>query len=204
MNRRVFNESLVASLNLPAGEREELLARARTEGAAFAKGLVSRGLLSPESLRHAYETLCGIPPFRGEAAEVRTVPAETLPLSFLRARLLVPVSLAAGTTGGGGGVLGGTEEEVREAIEKMYGESASSMERLVEQVGEEGEEIQTEDEKVERLIGVASEAPIIRLGNFILARAIERGASDIHLEPYEKTLRVRDRIDGSLLDGGAP
>src|SRR3972149_9286149 len=97
MNRRLFNGPRGASLNLPAGEREELLARARTEGAAFAKGLVSRGLLSPESLRHAYETLCGIPPFRGEAAEVRPIPAETLPLSFLRARLLVPVSLDDGT-----------------------------------------------------------------------------------------------------------
>jgi len=224
MNRRAFNEYLVGSLNLPAGEREELLARARTEGAAFAKTLVSRGLLSPESLRHAYETLCGIPPFRGEAAEVRPVPAETLPLSFLRARLLVPVSLDDGTlvvamadpldvdareavakaTGRRVVVLGGTEEEVREAIEKMYGESSSSMERLVEQVGEEGEEIRTEDEKVERLIGVASEAPIIRLVNFVIARAIERGASDIHLEPYEKTLRVRYRIDGILVDVDSP
>ena len=224
MNRRAFNEYLVESLNLPAGEQEELLARARTEGASFAKTLVSRGLLSPESLRHVYETLCGIPPFRGEAAEVRPVPAETLPLSFLRARLLVPVSLDDGTlvvamadpldvdareavakaTGRRVVVLGGTEEEVREAIEKIYGESSSSMERLVEQVGEEGEEIQTEDEKVERLIGVASEAPIIRLVNFIIARAIERGASDIHLEPYEKTLRVRYRIDGILVDVDSP
>src|SRR4030066_447533 len=163
MNRRVCNESLVAILNPPPGEREELLARARTEGAAFAKTLVSRGLLSPESLRHAYETLCGIPPFRGEAAEARPVPAETLPLSFLRARLLVPVSLDDGTlvvamadpldvdareavakaTGRRVVVLGGTEEEVREAIEKMYGESSSSMERLVGQGGGEGGEVQS-------------------------------------------------------------
>jgi general secretion pathway protein E len=101
-------------------------------------------------------------------------------------------------------VLAGTEEEVRETIEKMYGESGSSMERLVEQVGEEGEEIRTEGDKVEHLIGVASEAPIIRLVNFIIARAIERGASDIHLEPYEKTLRVRYRIDGLLGDVDSP
>ncbi|MGB6409669.1 MAG: hypothetical protein WBF16_00545, partial [Candidatus Deferrimicrobiaceae bacterium] len=62
MNRRLFNESLLESLNLPAGEREELLARAHTEGAAFAKTLVSRGLLSPEALRRAYESLCGFSP----------------------------------------------------------------------------------------------------------------------------------------------
>jgi len=224
MNRRLFNESLLASLNLPAGEREELLARVHTEGAAFAKTLVSRGLLSPEALRRAYESLCGFSPFRGEGSEVRPVSAETLPLTFLRARLLVPVSLDDGTlvvamadpldaeareavakaTGRRVVVLAGTEEEVREAIEKMYGESGSSMERLVEQVGEEGEEIRTEDENVERLIGVASEAPIIRLVNFIIARAIERGASDIHLEPYEKALRVRYRIDGLLVDVDSP
>ena len=224
MNRRLFNESLLESLNLPAGEREELLARAHTEGAAFAKTLVSRGLLSPEALRRAYESLCGFSPFRGEGSEVRPVPAEILPLTFLRARLLVPVSLDDGTlvvamadpldadardavakaTGRRVVVLAGTEEEVRETIEKMYGESGSSMERLVEQVGEEGEEIRTEGDKVEHLIGVASEAPIIRLVNFIIARAIERGASDIHLEPYEKTLRVRYRIDGLLGDVDSP
>ncbi len=224
MNRRLFNESLLESLNLPAGEREELLARAHTEGAAFAKTLVSRGLLSPEALRRAYESLCGFSPFRGEGSEVRPVSVETLPLTFLRARLLVPVSLDDGTlvvamadpldadardavakaTGRRVVVLAGTEEEVRETIEKMYGESGSSMERLVEQVGEEGEEIRTEGDKVEHLIGVASEAPIIRLVNFIIARAIERGASDIHLEPYEKTLRVRYRIDGLLGDVDSP
>jgi general secretion pathway protein E len=101
-------------------------------------------------------------------------------------------------------VQAGTEEEIREAIEKACGEGSSSMERLVEQVGEEGEERIGGDERVERLIGAASEAPIIRLVNYILARGIERGASDIHLEPYEKTLRVRYRIDGILEDVEAP
>ena len=62
MNRRVFNESLVAILNPPPGEREELLARARTGGEALAKTVVARGYLSPKALRHAYETPCGIPP----------------------------------------------------------------------------------------------------------------------------------------------
>jgi general secretion pathway protein E len=224
MNRRTFNEFLVDSLNLPAGERDAMLAMARAEGASFPKSLVSRGLLSAEALRRAYESLCGIPPFRGEGSEVKPVPAETLPLSFLRARLLVPLSLDDGTlvvamadpldvdareavakaTGRRVVVLAGTEEDVRETIEKMYGESGSSMERLVEQVGEEGDELRAEDEKVEHLIGVASEAPIIRLVNFIIARAIERGASDIHLEPYEKSMRVRYRIDGILVDVDSP
>jgi general secretion pathway protein E len=78
------------------------------------------------------------------------------------------------------------------------------MDRIVEAVADEAVEAVTCDERVEQLIGVASEAPIIRLVNFILARAIERGASDIHIEPYEKSLRVRYRIDGVLEDVEAP
>ncbi len=223
MNRRSFNEALVSTLSVPSDEREALLAMARSEGQAFPKGLVARGLMTPDALRRAYENLCGVPPFQREAAEVRQIPPDILPLPFLRARMIVPVSVSDGTlviamadpldvdgreaiakaTGRRVSVQVGTEEEIREAIEKAYGEGASSMERLVEQVGEEGEE-RTGDERVERLIGAASEAPIIRLVNYIMARAIERGASDIHLEPYEKTLRVRYRIDGILEDVESP
>jgi general secretion pathway protein E len=223
MNRHSFNEALVSSLPVPPEERESLITLALTEGSAFPKGLVARGLLTPEALRRAYENLCGFPPFQREAAEARQVPPDILPLPFLRARMILPVSLEDGTlvvamadpmdvdgreaiakaTGRRVVVQAGTEEEIREAIEKAYGEGSSSMERLVEQVGEEGEE-RTGDERVERLIGAASEAPIIRLVNYIIARGIERGASDIHLEPYEKALHVRYRIDGILEDVESP
>jgi general secretion pathway protein E len=101
-------------------------------------------------------------------------------------------------------VLAGTEEGVREAIEISFGDSSSSMDRIVEAVADDAADAPAGDERVERLFGVASEAPIIRLVNFILARAIERGASDIHLEPYEKVLRVRYRIDGVLEDVESP
>ncbi|MDA8123406.1 MAG: type II secretion system ATPase GspE [Deltaproteobacteria bacterium] len=224
MNRSSFNESLVSLLPLSAAEREAELVLARAEGPAFPKALVSRGLMTPEGLRRAYETFCGISSFQRESAEVRTIPPDILPLPFLRARLIFPVSLSDGTlviamadpldvdgreavakaTGRRVEVQAGTEEEIREAIEKTHGEDASSMERLVEQVGEEGEEGTGGDERVERLIGAASEAPIIRVVNYIIARGIERGASDIHLEPYEKTLRVRYRIDGMLEEVEAP
>src|SRR4029077_13562135 len=42
------------------------------------------------------------------------------------------------------------------------------------------------------------EAPVVRLVNVVLMSAIQKGASDIHIEPYEKELRVRDRVDGIL------
>jgi general secretion pathway protein E len=224
ISRRSFNERLLETLTVPQAEREGLLDQARREGAAFARGLVSRGLLTAEALRRAYEELCGVPAFRRDPETERPLPGVALPLSFLRARLLLPVALSDGTltvamadpldadareavaraTGKRVEAQAGTEEEVREAIEKAYGDSGASMERIVEQVSDEVPETVAGDERVEQLIGVASEAPIIRLVNFVMARAIERGASDIHLEPYEKALRVRYRIDGVLEDVESP
>ncbi len=224
MNRRSFNEAVVASLDLPPGDRDGLLLLARTEGASFPKGLIARGLLTAETLRRSYVALCGLPQFQPDASEVRPIAPDILPLPFLRSKLIVPVTLENGTlvlamadpldtdaresvakaTGRRIAVQAGTEEEIREAIEKGYGESGSSMERLIEQVGEEGDEAASGDERVERLIGAASEAPIIRLVNFMISRAIERGASDIHIEPFEKVLKVRYRIDGILVEAEAP
>jgi general secretion pathway protein E len=224
ISRRAFNERLLETLAVPQAEREQLFDQARKEGAAFARGLVSRGLLTGEGLRRAYEELCGVPAFRRDPETERPLPGVALPISFLRAKLLLPIALSDGTltvamadpldadareavaraTGKRVEALAGTEEELREAIEKTYGDSGASMERIVEQVSDEVPETPAGDERVEQLIGVASEAPIIRLVNFVMARAIERGASDIHLEPYEKALRVRYRIDGVLEDVESP
>jgi general secretion pathway protein E len=223
-SRKRFNERLLAGICTPPSDQESLLELSRTQGAAFGRLLVSRGLMTPEALRDAYQELCGFPPFRKDPEKADPLPGPILPPSFLRARLILPVAFSNGTitvamadpldvdareavaraTGKHVVVLAGTEEEIREAIEKSFGDSSSSMDRIVEAVADESAEAATGDERVEQLIGVASEAPIIRLVNFILARAIERGASDIHLEPYEKTLRVRYRIDGVLEDVEAP
>ena len=60
------------------------------------------------------------------------------------------------------------------------------------------------DDDVERLKELASEAPVIRLVNQIIARAVETGASDIHIEPFEDRLRVRYRYDGVLHEAENP
>jgi general secretion pathway protein E len=59
-------------------------------------------------------------------------------------------------------------------------------------------------EDINRLRDLASEAPVIRLVNSIIGRAVETGASDIHIEPFERALKVRYRIDGVLRDMQSP
>src|SRR5512139_279762 len=147
ISRKAFNERLLETLAVPQVEREQLIDQARKEGAAFARGLVSRGLLTAEALRLAYEELCGVPPFCPDPETGRPLPGISLPLSFLRARQLLPVPVSNGTLpvaiadpldadareAGVGATemrveaVVGTEEEVREAVEKAYGDSGASM-----------------------------------------------------------------------------
>ncbi len=94
------------------------------------------------------------------------------------------------------------ESGILDLIEKFYGSQASSLGRIVEGM-EEGEGL-TDDEDIEHLKDLASEAPVIRLVNLIISRAIESRASDIHIEPFEKDLKVRYRIDGVLYDVESP
>ncbi len=60
-----------------------------------------------------------------------------------------------------------------------------------------------EDVNVVELEKASEDAPVVKLVNLILLTAIKKGASDIHVEPYEKSFRVRFRIDGVLLRGDA-
>jgi general secretion pathway protein E len=102
-------------------------------------------------------------------------------------------------------VLLAPESEVLDLIEKFYGNQSSSLGRIVEGINEEGfESLAEELEDIEQLKDLASEAPVIRLVNLVISRAIEARASDIHIEPFEKDLKVRYRIDGVLYDVESP
>ncbi len=102
-----------------------------------------------------------------------------------------------------------SEAAIMEAIKKHYGsvedqERKKELEEIVNFIDEgqaESVELQDEDAgglSLEALEKASEEAPVIKLVNYILTDAVKRGASDIHLEPYEKEYRVRYRIDGML------
>lgn len=90
--------------------------------------------------------------------------------------------------------------EIDDLIERWYGQGRSAMGAIVETA--EGESGDVDD--VEHLRDLASEAPVIRLVNLIIQRAVEMRASDIHIEPFENRLKVRYRIDGVLEEGESP
>jgi general secretion pathway protein E len=97
----------------------------------------------------------------------------------------------------------GVETEIAEALERFFGSGNAGVTRLEGQEELGGEAVEA-GEDIEHLRDMASEVPVIRLVNLMISRAVERRASDIHIEPFEKEFRVRYRIDGILYNVESP
>ncbi|NCE90997.1 type II secretion system protein GspE [Pseudomonas sp. L13] len=184
-------------------------------------GLLTRlGLVSEVELARAWADLLGAPLLLADAAPPLLDPLPVLAERFMRHYQVVPM----GWQQGGLHVLAanpaqwypfqalayacevpvwlaiGSRTEVDTLIERYYGQGRSAMGSLIENLDEQGGAL----EDIEHLKDMASEAPVIRLVNLILQRAVEQRASDIHIEPFENQLKVRYRIDGVLHDAEAP
>ena len=96
----------------------------------------------------------------------------------------------------------GQREEIRTAIDRLYGTAA----REAEEQSRDGIAIGADgfEEDLEHLKGLAQEAPIVRLVNVLISRALDMRASDIHFEPFERSFHVRCRVDGVLFDLDQP
>jgi type IV pilus assembly protein PilB len=98
-----------------------------------------------------------------------------------------------------------SQNAIRKAIERNYDIQSSAMTEVITEMEVEIGDVEVVDDQegsakvdVFELKESADEAPVVKLVNMILVDAIRRGASDIHLEPYEKVFRVRFRVDGVL------
>jgi general secretion pathway protein E len=95
----------------------------------------------------------------------------------------------------------GLPTEIQAAIERLYEQPSEGDDAEAEAQAELGN---FSEEDIEHLRDLASEAPVIRLVNQILQRAVESRASDVHIEPFADQLKVRYRIDGILKEGESP
>ena len=92
--------------------------------------------------------------------------------------------------------------DIEAAFSRLYSRGKTSIGKLVDALAEPNG--QSADEDIERLRDLASEAPVVRLVNLLIERAVENRASDIHIEPFGNHLRVRYRIDGVLHEFESP
>ncbi len=215
-----IGESLLSQGKL---RREELAqARQLQNSGGFGPQLVRLGLISEQELAQTYAELCKLPLLADSDLPEQPLQQERLSPRFLREMLALPlgeqtdclhlamadptniyalhaIALACGKKI----VLQvATVQQIQRGIEQLYGEGRSSLADIVEQLdAEEGPE---NNDTVERLRDLAAEAPIVRLVNLIIDRAIRTRASDIHIEPFESRLQVRYRIDGVLRETESP
>ncbi|MEK7279126.1 MAG: type IV-A pilus assembly ATPase PilB, partial [Nitrospirota bacterium] len=99
-----------------------------------------------------------------------------------------------------------SETSIITAINRFY-DSAHDLQRVIEQTQDDLDVVQDVEEEsvnVSQLKEAVEEAPVVKLANLILTEAIKKGASDIHIEAYEKKFRVRYRIDGILYETMSP
>ncbi len=92
--------------------------------------------------------------------------------------------------------------EIHSAINALFDQTSDEAEKMVQDLEsyQSDDQVFTELEDLQDLMDVTNEAPIIRLVNVVLTQALRRQASDIHVEPYEKEIKVRFRIDGILYE----
>ncbi|WP_340676541.1 ATPase, T2SS/T4P/T4SS family [Paraglaciecola sp.] len=95
-----------------------------------------------------------------------------------------------------------TPKEIESALETLYGERSATL--IDEEAVASGMFDENRTDDIDRILDQASDAPVIKWVNNVLAQACEVRASDLHIEPMESSLRVRVRVDGLLLDWDSP
>jgi general secretion pathway protein E len=208
---------LIERGRIQAEDLERALELQRERGDKLGKILVDMGLIAQRDLLAVLSIQLGIPLVTVDQPPPAAPEIEGLTHRFLRQCRAYPVSLADSTltiamadpldfeTVAAVRAYSGlevrtalaAEQEIFDAIEKYYGEAERQT------VSGEGEDEQATAD-LEHLRDMASEAPVIRLVNAMIGDALEKRASDIHIEPFEKEFRVRFRVDGVLFSQEPP
>ena len=227
-------DALVEDGLLSTGQVEELLEQQKKQGARLVKLIIEKAYVSEADLAVCMGRVLNVPPINlarisipDEMAEM--LPRETeynhkvLPISRLDNKLFLAMAdplnvlalddvkritkleispliasekaitdkLTAIDSAKGGGSM----EDIIDAAQKQSDAEADSVESVKEAV---------EEVNLDKLAASSEEAPVIKLANLIIVQAIKARASDIHLEPFEKNMRLRYRVDGVLMDATPP
>jgi general secretion pathway protein E len=211
-----LGEILTGRKLIEAEDLERALELQKERGDKLGKILVDMGFIAQRDVLAALSDQLGVPLVTIEGPPPSTPETDGLAHRFLRSSRFFPMGVTDSTltiamadpldfetiaavqafTGMSVRTAIAAEQEILDAIERHYGEA----ERLPLA---EGDDTQA-NEDLEHLRDMASEAPVIRLVNAMIADALEKRASDIHIEPFEKEFRIRFRVDGVLFNQETP
>jgi type IV pilus assembly protein PilB len=217
---------LVKSKLITEDQLKKALAQQSTSGGRLGSNLVKLGFLTEEDITSFLSKQYGVPSinlahFEIDQSVIKLVPAEiaqkhmVIPInrkgSVLTVAMADPSNIFAiddikFLSGFKVEPVVAAETSIKNAINKHY-DSAGLVKDILQ--GYDDREVATVEEgdegpDVGDLQRATEDAPVVKLVNLILSDAIKKGASDIHIEPYEKSFRVRYRIDGVLYDTMQP
>jgi general secretion pathway protein E len=198
------------------------LARVHTTGESLGDALVSMGAVAANDLLRVVALQHGLPYLSREELPPTLPVVKNLSLKYLRQYGVCPLGVDGSVltvatsdplnpiigddlrqaTGLSVRIVVSPLEAITDALERAYEGATTQIQRIVE--GMEDDRGPDDDEDVNHLRDMAFEAPVVRLVNLLVENAISARASDIHIEPFEDTLRIRYRIDGVLFDQEAP
>jgi type IV pilus assembly protein PilB len=220
-----LGEILVKESLITSDQLRQALEYQKASGGRLGTCLMKLGFISDDEITGVLSRQYGVPSinlkyYEVDAAVIKLIPQDTairyqiVPLSRVGSTLTIamtdPTNVFAMDdikfmTGFNVEPVVASETAIAEAISKFYGEAQSDEELskvMKDLTGDESADLELASEEQEmnlaELERAAEEAPIIKLVNLILTDAVKRGASDIHIEPYEREVRVRFRIDGIL------
>jgi general secretion pathway protein E len=215
-----LGEILVARGLVSETDIARQLDNGRAKGQPLGMTLVQQGLITEEDLLQALSEQFGLP-YWGKLEEVglEHIQVSKVPIAFYRQHKVFPIVYTDGSVkvamtdplnlqplddlavflGVPVEPVLSNEREVIGAINRFYDRETGSTEQVMQDLEDEDlGAIASEIEETDDLLDLASEAPVIRLVNSILTQAVRARASDIHIEPFERELKVRYRIDGIL------
>ncbi|MBT8406153.1 MAG: type IV-A pilus assembly ATPase PilB [Deltaproteobacteria bacterium] len=206
---------------ITAEQLESALQEQKANGGMLGSNLVRMGIIEEAELMEFLSKQFGVPSTDPSKLDVDLEVIEMIPGNIVQKYKIVPISLEGQTltiamvdpsnifiiddikflTRKNIRVTVATESSIKLAMDRFY-DAGASLEDVMSEFDEDGVDVvdASEDMDLGELESAAEQAPVVKLVNLILVDAIKKIASDIHIEPYEKSFRVRYRIDGVLYE----
>ena len=215
---RLVEEKLVSQETLDKANKQK-----KDTGGSLTSALVKLGAITEDDLTKFVSELYNVPVINLSSIEVDRTVIRLIPSDVASKFQVIPVERAGRKltvamvnpsnifaiddikflTGLDVQPLIASETEIRKAIDRYY-DQADSLAKVMKSMEEEVEIVEDQPEEESGAVEDADQAPVVKLVNSLIADAVRKRASDIHVEPYEKYLRVRFRIDGVLYEMMAP
>jgi type IV pilus assembly protein PilB len=207
-------DALIEDGLLTPKQVEELMEQQKKEGTRFIKLVLEKSYVSEQDMTVSMGRVLNVPPINLARLSVPPEVADLLPreiahnhkivaISRLENKLFIAMPFIA------------SEKAILDKLNNLDAAKSGSMEDIIQdaQKRADGDDVSdsvetvkeaVEEVNLDQLAASSEEAPVIKLANIILVQAIKDRASDVHIEPFEKQIRLRYRVDGVLMDATPP